>query len=52
MKTLTKWAQNRGSEDSMKRLALRCMCELLKNHYQFNLADTLSKAIIPFALSS
>ena len=36
----------------MKRLALRCMCELLKNHYQFNLADTLSKAIIPFALSS
>mgnify|MGYP007033282513 CR=1 FL=1 len=33
-------------------LAVRCLCGILSNHYQFNLAETVCKAIVPFIASS
>ena len=50
MKALTRSVQNRGEAPATRRVALRCLCALLQSHYQFNLADSISKAVLPFAL--
>ena len=52
IKSLMKLSRGRNSKSQEEVTAARCLCELLKNHYQFNLADTISKAVVPFAFSS
>ena len=52
MKTLI--ASSKSRDESKKKeatLAVKCLCGLLTNHYQFNLADTICKAVIPFTAS-
>ena len=52
MKTLI--ATSKSRDESKKRevtLAVKCLCSLLNNHYQFNLDDTICKAVIPFTAS-
>ena len=46
---------SKDKSDSMKKerlLSIRCLCGILSNHYQFNLAETICKSIVPFIASS
>ena len=52
MKTLVNTCKNKSEDKKQETvLAVKCLCNLLMNHYQFNLADTVCKAIIPFVAS-
>lgn len=52
MKTLIATSKNRNENKKREAtLAVKCLCSLLTNHYQFNLADTICKAVIPFTAS-
>lgn len=52
MKTLVNACRNKSEDKKQETvLAVKCLCNLLMNHYQFNLADTVYKAIIPFVAS-
>lgn len=45
---------SKDKSDSMKKerlLSIRCLCGILTNHYQFNLAETICKSIVPFIAS-
>ena len=48
-----KTAQSRSAVPRNEQLlAVRCLCGILANHFQFNFAETLCKAVAPFVFSS
>lgn len=40
---------NYKNEDKQEcTVAVKCLCTILRNHYLFNLADTVCKTVVPY----